>query len=114
MSDVQHLAAPHTADHLFLTGAPDPGLLATVSQGSDMYPEGGATLVIPAQLGAGAKLRLTGPGVDGAAVVLVSGVAPAFWAARARVMRYPMGFEIFLLDGDQVMGLPRSIQIEAL
>lgn len=109
-----HLAAPQTADHLFFTGAPDPGLLDTLPQGSDMYPEDGATLVIPAQLGAGAKLRLTGPGVNGVQEVLVAGVSPDFWAARARVMRYPMGFEIFLLDADQVMGLPRSTQIEVL
>lgn len=108
------LVAPEAADHLFLTAAPDPALLGRLRQGSDMYPEGGATVILPAHLGAGDALRLTGPGVDGAVVVTVTGLPAAFWQARKLAMRYPMGFEIFLLDGDQVIGLPRSTMIEVL
>lgn len=67
------LVTPEAADHLFLTQEPSGALLSTVRQGSDMYPEDGATLIIPAVLGSGSKLRLSGPGVDGVLDVQVSG-----------------------------------------
>jgi alpha-D-ribose 1-methylphosphonate 5-triphosphate synthase subunit PhnH len=108
------LTDPAQADHLFLTQAPAPDLISTMRQGTDMYPEDGATLIIPAQLGGGERLRLTGPGVDGHIDILVGGVPTTLWAQRAATMRYPMGFEMFLLDGDQVLGLPRSTMIEVL
>lgn len=107
-------APPDAADHLFLAHEPQSALLATIRQGSDMYPEDGATLVIPAILATGNRLRLTGPGVDTAQEIVVSGISPAFWAARTRAMRYPMGFEVFLLDGDRVIGVPRSTTVEVL
>lgn len=108
------IVAPEVADHLFLTQEPDNAVLTSLRQGSDMYPEDGATLILPAGFGTGFRLRLTGPGVDGALGICISGISSAFWAARTRIMRYPIGFEVFLLDGDQVMGLPRSTSIEVL
>ena len=109
-----HLVPPDAADHLFLAAPPAPDLLRDIPQGSDLYPENGATLVFPASFGSGAGLRLTGPGIDGALDTQIAGIPGGFWAERQLVMRYPMGFEIFLLDGDQVMGLPRSTEIEVL
>lgn len=108
-----HLVAAAQADHLFLTSVPDPAFLRDLRQGSDMYPEDGATLVIPASFAGANNLRLTGPGVDGEVAVSVD-VPPAIWAARQQIMRYPMGFEIFLVDGDQVIGVPRTTEIEVL
>jgi alpha-D-ribose 1-methylphosphonate 5-triphosphate synthase subunit PhnH len=29
-------------------------------------------------------------------------------------MRYPMGFEVFLVDGDRVLGLPRTTAVEVI
>ena len=29
-------------------------------------------------------------------------------------MRYPMGFEIFLVDGARILGVPRSTVVEVL
>ncbi|MEL6573159.1 MAG: phosphonate C-P lyase system protein PhnH [Pseudomonadota bacterium] len=106
------MVAPETADHLFLTRPPDQ--LTLLRQGTDMYPEEGATLIIPATFGRGDRLRLTGPGVNGEVDVTLSGIPQSFWAERSRVMRYPMGFEIFLLDGATVIGLPRTTVVEVL
>lgn len=108
------LVAPEAADHLFFCQPPAPEMLASLRQGSDLYPEGGATLILPARFGAGTGLRLTGPGVETAVEIAVGGIPAAFWAARRRTLRYPMGMEMFLLDGDQVIGLPRSTKIEVL
>lgn len=108
------IVAPADADHLFLTHEPTSTMLAALRQGSDMYSEDGATLIIPATFGQGDKLRLSGPGIDAVLEVSISGISARFWAERARIMRYPMGFEIFLLDGSHVLGLPRSTSVEVL
>ncbi len=105
---------PDAADHLFFGNAPTADLLGILRQGTDMYPEEGATLVLPCSIGQGPKLRLTGPGVDGSLEIKIGSIAPGFWEKRRAVMRYPMGFEIFLIDGAQVIGLPRSTEIEVL
>ncbi len=106
------MAPPEDADHLFLSQPP--ARLAGLRQGSDMYPEGGATLVIPTRFGSGRHLGLTGPGVGGQVLCRLPDIPHSFWADRARVMRYPMGFEIFLIDGAQVIGIPRTTVVEVL
>ncbi|MBQ2259766.1 MAG: phosphonate C-P lyase system protein PhnH [Loktanella sp.] len=102
------------ADHVFARDLAQADLLRDLRCGSDLYPEDGATLVINADLSVGTALRLTGPGIDGAVDLSIGGLPDGFWAERARIMRYPMGFEIFLIDGSRVLGLPRSTQIEVL
>jgi alpha-D-ribose 1-methylphosphonate 5-triphosphate synthase subunit PhnH len=89
-------------------------MLRDLRQGSDLHPEEGATLVLAATLGEGQALRLTGPGVDGLVDVKIGGLPDGFWDMRRDVMRYPMGFEIFLIDGARVLGLPRSTAVEVL
>ncbi|EPX85256.1 phosphonate C-P lyase system protein PhnH [Salipiger mucosus] len=105
--------APEAADHLFVS-ALSPDLPGRLALGSDLHPEHGATLVAPATLGQGARLRLSGPGVDGTLEVAVGEVPDGFWTGRDRVLRYPLGFELFLVDGDRVLGLPRSTRVEVL
>ncbi|MEJ8561115.1 phosphonate C-P lyase system protein PhnH [Yoonia sp. GPGPB17] len=108
-----HPVAAECADHLFLTSVPNVAFLRQLRQGSDMYPEEGATLVLPASFKGNTRLRLTGPGVDGEITINLD-APPVIWTARKQIMRYPMGFEIFLVDGDQVIGLPRTTEIEVL
>lgn len=108
------IVGPEKADHVFVEALSDPTLLNQVSMGSDLYPETGATLVAPARFGDGQLLRLTGPGVNGEATVRIDGVPPSFWEKRDEVMRYPMGFELFLIDGNEVLGVPRTTVVEVL
>ncbi|MFN3662209.1 phosphonate C-P lyase system protein PhnH [Yoonia sp.] len=102
------------ADHVFAASLPQADVLRQLRCGSDLYPEEGATLVLNADLSVGTALRLTGPGIDGAVELSVGGLPDGFWSERARSMRYPMGFEIFLIDGSRVLGLPRSTKAEVL
>lgn len=102
------------ADHVFLGRLTEASALNAVQIGSDLYPDQGASVVVQADLDTGARLRLTGPGVDGQLEVQVGGLPDGFWQARARRLRYPMGFDLFLLDGARVMGLPRSTNVEML
>lgn len=108
------LSAPEDADHLFFDPLPNVEMLARIALGSDLYPETGATLVCSATLGQGPGVRLTGPGCDGAVEVRLGGVPDGFWQTRARLIRYPMGFELFFVDGGRVLGVPRSTQVEGL
>lgn len=108
------LVTPENADHLFFDMLPGKDLLKQIALGSDLYPETGATLVCNAKLGQGQNLHLTGPGCNGVVDVQVGGLPDGFWQMRAQVMRYPMGFELFLVDGLRVLGVPRSTQVEVL
>jgi alpha-D-ribose 1-methylphosphonate 5-triphosphate synthase subunit PhnH len=102
------------ADHCFFSL--DSGLdrLAQVAVGSALYPDDGATLVAEARFGTGQRLRLTGPGIETFVEVALDRIAPGFWAMRAALCHYPAGFDLFLICGAQVIGLPRSTTIEVL
>ncbi|MDZ4135694.1 MAG: phosphonate C-P lyase system protein PhnH [Paracoccaceae bacterium] len=107
------LAAPiERAEFVFAEATPD--LPLRLFAGDLAYPDRGATLISPAIVGAGAALRLTGPGIKGARSLCLGGIPAAFWTARARALRYPLGFDMFVLDGAQVIGLPRTTEIEVL
>lgn len=108
------IAELEQADHVFLGDVQDADVLTQLRQGSDLYPDDGATVVLRCALRGGAKLALSGPGVDGRILVSPKGLPDGFWQMRAQVMRYPMGFDLLLVDGQQVVGIPRSTQVEVL
>jgi alpha-D-ribose 1-methylphosphonate 5-triphosphate synthase subunit PhnH len=85
--------------------------LALASVGTLSYPDTAATIIAPARFGTGTPFTLTGPGVDGARKLHLDGVPEAVWTLRARA-RFPLGWDIFLIDGRSVVGIPRSTQIE--
>jgi alpha-D-ribose 1-methylphosphonate 5-triphosphate synthase subunit PhnH len=105
---------PEAAGHVFAGVLDTAAILRSLRCGSDLYPDEGATLVAAANLGGGAAVRLTGPGIDGSVALTIGGLPDGFWQIRAEVMRYPMGFEVFLIDGARVLGLPRSTRVEVL
>lgn len=104
------------ADHVFLPLADMAALdlVAQVPVGSELYPDAGATIIAPAGFGQGQRLCLTGPGIETKAVIALDGIDPGFWPLRSARCRYPIGFDLFLTCGAQVMGLPRSTRIEVL
>ncbi|MBO9465149.1 phosphonate C-P lyase system protein PhnH [Tropicibacter sp. R15_0] len=103
-----------SADHVFLAIVQDSEVLKSLQLGSDLYPDEGATVIIRCKLGAGPRLRLSGPGVNGTCDLQVAGLPDGFWQTRAQVMRYPTGFELILLDGERLVALPRSTTVEVL
>lgn len=102
------------ADHVFAGVLQDLDVANGLDLGSDLYPDDGAILVVRAVLGQGPKLRLTGPGIETAVEITVGGLPAGFWDLRRQRIRYPMGFDLFLVDGDRVLGVPRSTQVEVL
>jgi alpha-D-ribose 1-methylphosphonate 5-triphosphate synthase subunit PhnH len=102
------------ADHVFLSSLEGmEARLATIRCGSALYPDDGATLVANVRHGIGQRVRLSGPGVDGTLDVTL-GISPGFWAMRAMLCAYPEGFDMLLVDGRSVIGIPRSTLVEVL
>lgn len=81
--------------------------------GTLLYPDSSATLFINCTLAAGSPLELSGPGIPPGTpqTIHVSGVPTSFWALRQRGIHYPLGWDVYLLDGLQVVGLPRTTAI---
>ena len=102
------------ADHIFFAALDDIAVLDHVAKGSDLYPDGGATVVLQVTLDRGPRVQLCGPGIDGALALRIGGLPAGFWQCRATLSRYPMGFDLFLRDGAQVVGIPRSTKVEVL
>lgn len=104
------------ADHLAMRLDSEESLarLARVTAGSLLYPDQGATVIAPARIGTGQRLRLTGPGIETATEIALDGLHPGLWAARARLCRYPLGIEMIFVDGDRLLALPRSTSVEEL
>lgn len=92
--------------------------LSELLAGNLLYPDASATIFAPAVIGgapgSGTRLRFSGPGVNGSLDIAIGGVDPAFWTLRAKATRYPLGWDVYLADGDRLVGIPRSTEIEVL
>lgn len=102
-------AAYHFYTHLTEDNFP---YLRQASVGTMLYPDTGVTLVVGCTLGEGTEFVLNGPGVNGQQIIQVAGVPDAFWTLRDSVCRYPLGWDVFLVDDRKVIGLPRSTRLE--
>lgn len=85
--------------------------LVAAPVGTYLDPDLGATLVLGCELGAGQALTLAGPGIARAITVHVGGLPAELWRLRAAAA-YPLGWDMLLVAGDQLLGLPRSTAVE--
>ncbi|MEO9188910.1 MAG: phosphonate C-P lyase system protein PhnH [Acetobacteraceae bacterium] len=106
-------AAADKAAFLLARDLPD---LATLRQGTDEAPEDSATVILQlAGLGAGARFRLSGPGLRLPAIFAVAGLPSDFvaqWAANRA--GFPLGADLILCAGTRLAALPRTVTVEAL
>lgn len=101
------------AEYVFLPALRDHEPLRDVRRGSTLYPDHAATLMIGAKLETGTKLRLTGPGIQ-TALELQIDLPLEFWQVRDEVIAYPIGWDVLIVDGSRVLGLPRTTRIEVI
>jgi alpha-D-ribose 1-methylphosphonate 5-triphosphate synthase subunit PhnH len=76
-------------------------------------PHLSASLILPVEeFDGGAELRLAGPGINGVARIAPTGLPNGFVAAMAanRAL-FPMGFDLLLTCGTQLLALPRTTRI---
>jgi len=82
-------------------------------QGTAEYPDRSTTLIqqVPS-LGGGPEMKLTGPGIDGAAYIAPH-LLPANFIKRLQANRalFPRGVDLFLVAGSRIVGLPRSTRV---
>jgi alpha-D-ribose 1-methylphosphonate 5-triphosphate synthase subunit PhnH len=93
-------------------GAAELDLLAEAPVGSYLEPDSAATLVIGCTLTTGTDYTLRGPGIADSATLTVSDLPESFWQVRRSAGSYPLGWDIFLVDGVRVIGLPRTTVVE--
>lgn len=85
--------------------------VAAAPVGTYLDPDLGATLVLGCVLGEGPTLTLAGPGIARAITLRVGGLPASIWRLRA-ASPYPLGWDILLVAGDQLVGLPRTTAVE--
>jgi alpha-D-ribose 1-methylphosphonate 5-triphosphate synthase subunit PhnH len=107
------LFEPADAEYLFFSSVGDEHIaqIAQAQIGTMLYPDTGATLVLGCTF-EGTPITLTGPGIQGSTRIAVGALPSAVWEWREKVRRFPLGWDIILVSGNQVIGLPRSTGIE--
>jgi alpha-D-ribose 1-methylphosphonate 5-triphosphate synthase subunit PhnH len=113
---VFHTGAPITDDASAAAFAVSQTLpdLSRFSAGTDEAPETSTTLIVQVEnIGAGQRLRLSGPGLRVPATLAVEGLPadfPDIWAANHAL--YPRGIDLLLVAGTALVALPRGLTVE--
>jgi alpha-D-ribose 1-methylphosphonate 5-triphosphate synthase subunit PhnH len=117
-------APPHRARYHFYPTflADDLTSLEVAPTGTYTYPDDSATIIVGcAVYDSGSlatvrvtRLRLSGPGVRDAVELTTSGIPREVWHVRERVIRYPLGWDMFLVPDSRVVGIPRTTLVEVL
>ncbi len=111
---------PQRADYLLFPVLEEAGLhlLEHASVGTLLYPDQSTTLVLGATFSGSSSLKLSGPGIQLEENISVDGISRAFWTLRNEKVRFPLGWDLILLEvgalSVRVIGLPRSTRIEVL
>ena len=118
---VFHTGAPiserpeHALFAIIDAGSPDPAL-ARFATGEDRYPDRSATLIVLCpSLENGTPLMVTGPGIESSVNFAPQGIRNGFWDEfAANHERFPLGVDLLLVSGDQIVGLPRTSKVTPL
>lgn len=81
--------------------------------GTPSYPDRSATLLLPVEdLRTGPSFELKGPGIETAVRIAPSGLPNGFAGAMTENRaRFPLGFDLLLVCGREVLALPRTTRI---
>ena len=84
------------------------------SVGDDRFPDRSTTVLVNCDSDAtGFPVDFTGPGIASAVRVAPGGLTQQFWLdVMANSKLYPLGVDMLLVSQTQIMGLPRSTQID--
>jgi alpha-D-ribose 1-methylphosphonate 5-triphosphate synthase subunit PhnH len=105
---------PETAQYQFypIPTPSDLGCLGVAPVGTYAYPDEGATIVVGCMAGEGETVSLSGPGIPHSWGLQIAGLPSGFWHVREQAIRYPLGWDLFLVTADSVIGVPRSTIVE--
>lgn len=91
--------------------ATSPPPLACLLQGTDAEPENSATLILEVEQFSGSAFKLSGPGLKDTATVSLPLNASFLADWHSQASRAPLGVDIILCAGNQILALPRSLHI---
>ncbi len=107
------LSTGRAAYHFYTSlGESELGDIREASIGTMLYPDDGATLLIGCKLGSGMQMALLGPGINGQQALQIDNIPEIFWEIRETVCRFPLGWDVYFVDGENVVGLPRGVRVE--
>ena len=100
------------ADYLFFSSLNDEtiALFKELKRGNLLYPDHAATLIIACQFAEGSSLELSGPGIE-TRTTLRNNLPLSFWQMRNQMRNYPLGWDVFLCDGQAIVGIPRTTEV---
>ena len=103
-------SSPENAD--FFIGRWQELFDAPAAIGDPEYPDRSTTLIVEVDgFGGGPTAELSGPGLAKPLELSIAGVDHSFWPYASRnAALFPLGVDMFLCAGDQIVGLPRSTQ----
>lgn len=85
--------------------------IALAATGTPLRPDESALLIIGCPL-TGHPVTLRGPGIHGTIAAPIGALPAAFWALRMAALRYPLGWDAVLVDGQRITGLPRTTRTD--
>lgn len=104
-------ATPQQAQFIVMPGDRTPDFEPAL--GSLENPQLGASLILcAAAFNRGTALRLSGPGIATETVLSTTGIDPVWWSLRRQWnISFPLGVDMLLVAGRQVVSIPRTTQI---
>ncbi|MBO1908619.1 phosphonate C-P lyase system protein PhnH [Microvirga sp. 3-52] len=83
------------------------------AMGSLSYPDRSATLLLPVEsLRDGTPLTIRGPGIETVATIAPRGLPDGFTETMAlNAARFPLGFDLLLICGSELLALPRTTRL---
>jgi alpha-D-ribose 1-methylphosphonate 5-triphosphate synthase subunit PhnH len=115
-----HASAPVVVDPAICSFAlvGDPAALPDLDRfsfGSNEYPDRSTTLILQVEsLWEGPAVELSGPGIEGAAVLQVSvGASDIFDRLAVNAALFPRGIDVVLVHDDCIVAIPRTTRLVA-
>jgi len=108
-------ALPAQADYILCNGSHVPNFAPKL--GALPCPEQSATLLLTIdQIGHGdINIKLSGPGIQGFESLAIKGLLPQWLLKREEwVSSFPLGVDLMLIAGCQVIAIPRSTKVEIM
>ncbi|MEZ0168216.1 phosphonate C-P lyase system protein PhnH [Microvirga sp. TS319] len=104
---------PATASFAVLSTKSLVGGWSKLAMGTLSYPDRSATLLLPVEsLRDGTPRRIRGPGIETVAMIAPHGLPDGFTEAMAHnAARFPLGFDLVLICGSELLALPRTTRL---
>ena len=104
------------ADYVLCKSVPTLSQIRLIKQGTLHAPEDGATLLVWSDQeisGTAGTVGIAGPGIESSVSIQVNDTLLGLFKRRMAVhFEYPMGFDVFVVGPEGVLGLPRTSTLE--